>query len=455
MRYSNDAAGPFAGDGPMRVFVDLPVGLRQVETGSWKGPSAPVPEHLLWGLSRSRDIEVYWLAETDETGEGAVRLQEPDLSDDQWPFTCTKADGNDWLGGISQYRQLLRAASRDATTPLETYVKAALSQALRAHITVTNDPMLLDLSGPYSCYCNPLNTADALAAVGLCLRRKDPTVVASTTKYSVTHDTHALAWIAVRSQLPSGWAWGSALVDHSATVNDDYATLLFGSFYERLVRMLNHRDGIHRAALVKANHRTGLEATEALDTMMFNIVGAFDAAAIAAHMGAGRSSENRKRAGWQWKEWRKELGVPHLYEMFHQKKPAEDLLTVCRTLRNTVHGAGLSSTVSFTASGQDTLVRLPQAEAGDLVERLNRLASADTWGVEVRIPNSVHIDPARLAEGLIPLVFTTLEEVLAHTPLDHLAGLRKRRDGPPTDGPFDFNTRTRACLLYGLRPPST
>jgi len=114
--------------------------------------------------------------------------------------------------------------------------------------------------------------------------------------------------------------------------------------------------------------------------------------------------------------------VPRLYEMFHKREPAEDLLTVCRQLRNTVHGAGLSSMVTSTATGKDTLVRLPQTEAVDIVERLNRLAPEDSWGVEARIRNGVYIDPARLAEGLIPHVFSTLEEVLAHTPFDHLAG---------------------------------
>lgn len=299
-----------------------------------------------------------------------------------------------------------------------------------------------------------MNTADALAEVGLYLRRDDPTLVASAPKISFTFGTHMLAWSAVRSQLPSGWTWGSALVDHSTTVDDDYAMLLFGSFYERLVRMLNHRDNIHRATLQQANNKTGLEATEALDTMMFNIIGAFDAAAIAAHMGAGRPPKDRKKAGWQWKDWRKDLDVPHLYEMFHKKQPAEDLLTVCRRLRNTVHGAGLSSMVSSGATGKETLVRLPKAEAADLVERLNRLAPANIWGVEARIRNSVYIDPARLAEGLIPHVFATLEEVLAHTPRDHLAGARPHREGPPTDGGFDLNTRTRASLLYGLKPPT-
>ena len=106
-----------------------------------------------------------------------------------------------------------------------------------------------------------MNTADALAAVGLYLRRDDPTLVATAAKISITFGTHMRAWSAVRSQLPSGWTWGSALVDHSTTVDDDYAILLFGSFYERLVRMLNHRDSIYRATLQQPNNKTGLEAS--------------------------------------------------------------------------------------------------------------------------------------------------------------------------------------------------
>jgi hypothetical protein len=412
-----------------------------------------VPEHVLWGLCRDAEIEAYWLAGPSEGGAGAVHLQGPDPSDDLLNYIVERESGATY-SAISFYRQLLQEAAKDPATPLETLTKAALAQELRVHLTVTSDPKLLTLSGFYARRCNAMNTADALAALGLYLRRHDPTLVASAPKIRFTFGNHELAWSAVRSQLPSGWTWSRALGSHSTTTNDDYASLLSGSFFERLVRMLNHRDNIHRATLQPATNKTGNHATEALDTMMFNVVGAFDATAIAAHLGAGRPPEGRKRAGWQWKDWRKDLNVPHLYAMFHRTQPAEDVLTVCRRLRNTVHGAGLSSMVSSRFTSKETFVRLPQSEAVEIVDRLNRLAPADTWGIEHGARDSIYVDPARLAEGLIPHIFTTLEEILEHTPLDQLDGTGPMTQNPPTRGGFDLNTRVRASLLYGLVPPT-
>ena len=347
IRRAGDKEGPFAGDRPLRVLIDLPADLRQVEAGPWEGPTAPVLEHLLWSLCQgSSDVELHWLAQPGETGMGAVHFQEPDLPKDHWPYSVSKGDGGEWLGAVSMYRQLERIADEDHTRALGTYAKAALSEDLRAHITVTDDPNLLSLTGVYARNINAMTAMAALAVVGLYLREDDPYLGAWAPKVRFDLGAHLAAWVAVRSQLPSGWRWSSALVHHSAATDDDYATLLFGSFFERLVRMLNHRDSIHRATLQRADNQTGHDGTEALDTLMFNVVGAFDAAAIAAHWGAGLLFGDRKKAGWQSKAWRKELGVPHLYEMFHKNEPADDLFAVCRLLRNTVHGAGLNSVVS-------------------------------------------------------------------------------------------------------------
>jgi len=455
-RYAGDKGGPFAGDGPLRVLVDLPIGLRQFETGPWQGPTPATPESILWSLCQgSPEIELHWLAQSGETGRGAIHFQEPDLPSDHWPFTFSKGDGDEWLGAISMYQQLKRAAAEDPSRSLDTYAKAALSDDLRAHVTVTNDPSLLSLDGFYVRNANAMSATDALAVIGLYLRKDDPYLGAWAPPQVGFHlGAHLAAWIAVRSQLPSGWEWSRALVDHSTATKDDYAGLLFGSLFERLVRMLKHRDIIHRAINQPANNQTGNDATEALDSLMFNVVGAFDAAAIAAHLGAGLPFAKRRRAGWQDKNWRKDLGVWQLSEMFKTNEPADDLFAVCRLLRNTVHGAGLSSIVASSLRSTDTLVRLPQGESREVVERLNRLAPANTWGIEDRFGGPIYIDPSRLVEGLIPHIFGTLEAILASTPLERLDRANAVSSDRGSGGSFDLSTRARTCLLYGLAPPS-
>jgi hypothetical protein len=106
-------------------------------------------------------------------------------------------------------------------------------------------------------------------------------------------------WSAARAQLPSGWRWGSALVAHSGDVQREGPTFLFGSPHERIVRLLRCRDRVRTGLLVPQDNQTAGEATEALDYFMVNLVGAFDAAARAAHLAAGLSPGSGRNAAWQ------------------------------------------------------------------------------------------------------------------------------------------------------------
>lgn len=413
------------------------------------------PEELLWSLCQgATEIEHHWIAQPGESGAGSLHFQDPDPSNDDWPFVMSREDGSRWLGAIPSYRQLESLASADPSRALETYAKAALSINLRAHITVTDDSRLLDLDGFYAHSMSAATPADALAVVGLYLRKDDPFLGAWAPNVGLRFGGHFAAWVAVRSQIPSGWRWSAALVQHGSATANDYTTLLHGSFFERLVRMLKHRDNIHRAVLERADNKTGNDATEALDTLMFNVVGAFDAAAIAAHLGAGLPMSERRQAGWQSKDWRKRLCSPQLDQMFHKNKPAQDLFAVCRLFRNTIHGAGLSSMVAARAGCRETLVQLPQADASEVVDRLARLSNATNWGIDDRVRGQLYVDPAQLVEGLVPHIFSTLEQILEHTPLSGLATSGTLDEGIPTRGGFDLRTRSRTALLYGLTPPT-
>lgn len=212
IRYASDKGDPFAGDGPLRIVVDLPADLRQVEAGKWEGPTAPTPEHILWSLCQGLpDIELSWLGKPGETEAGAIHFQDPDLASDHWPVSTTRDDGSVWLGAVPMIRQLQQTAASDPARAVDSYAKAALSDHLRAHVTVTNDPDLLTLPGFYARNINPMTATDALAVLGLYLRKDDPYPTAWAPKVRFMRGAHLAAWVAVRTQLPSGWNWGSAL----------------------------------------------------------------------------------------------------------------------------------------------------------------------------------------------------------------------------------------------------
>lgn len=259
-----------------------------------------------------------------------------------------------------------------------------------------------------------------------------------------------LAWSAVRSQIPAGWPWASALVDHDSVENDD-AALIFAALFERLTPPLTQRDVLHRAMNDPAGNRSQKQMVEAFDYIMVNLVGAFDATARSAHLGAGLPWKKRYYAKWQT-DWSTQLGVPELAAMFDDEQPAADLFAVLRVLRNTVHGAGLGS-LTARRSGKDdeVLAILPRDDADDIVERLNRLDPNEDWGIGASIPIGSHFNAARMTEALLPRVLVTLNEVVGLCPRSALKTTgRALTSGPRGNIPFDLGTSTRANLLYGL-----
>jgi len=453
IKYAGDPPGPFSfGGRPLRILLDLPASSRTPDAVLFDRMTIPNPDIMVWSLCQRDDVEAYWLAEDGEKSPGAIHLGEIDRETDSRLFTVVRDSGAS-MRGISGYRQLEQFARSEGPRGEEILVKVALADELRVDMIATRDEELLALTGGYMRRVNVMTTADALAIVGLYLRagehyeRREGTM-----KLSIPFDT--LAWSAVRSQIPAGWPWASALVDHGTVENDD-AALIFEALFERLTRALNQRDILHRAMNEPAGNRSRRQVVEAFDYIMVNLVGAFDATARSAHLGAGLPWEKRYTAKWQT-NWRTQLGVPELAAMFDTNQPAADLFAVLRVLRNTVHGAGLGS---FTArqSGKDdeVLAILPRDDADDIVEGLNRLDPNEDWGIATTTLLGSHFNTARMTEALLPRALFTLNEVVTLCPLSALKSTgRVLTTGPPDSMPFDLGTSTRANLLYGLPLPA-
>ena len=450
--YAGDPPGPFSSGGrPLRILLDLPAASRTDDTVMLDKLTVPNPDHMLWSSCQRNDIEAYWLAEDGENAAGAVHLGEIDRDSDNRLFTVVREKGA-WMHGISFYRQLEQFAGNAGPRGLEVLTKAALADELRVDLIATSDEDLLALTGGYGRRVNPMTATDALAIVGLYLRAGE-NYEQRDGKLKVGISFDMLAWSAVRSQIPAGWPWASALVDHDSIANDD-AALIFEALFERLTRALTQRDILHRAMNEPAGNRSRKQMVEAFDYIMMNLVGAFDATARSAHLGAGRPWKQRHAAKWQ-SRWRTQIGVPALETMFDDTQPAADLFAVLRALRNTLHGAGLGSlTARHSGKDDEVLAILPRDDAAEIVERLTRIDPNEDWGIGDTSPLGSQFDAARLTEALLPRALVTLNDVVSLCPLWALQSSgRTLPTGPADKMPFDLGTSTRANLLYGLPLP--
>ncbi len=464
---SGEPPGPFAKDPSarrLRLLIDLPVEARlpDTSTSSWERPGVPQPETFLWSLGQRDDIDLTWIAAgDDQDARGGVRLHDPDRDSDQLPFTTATAGGRT-LRAVWQYRQWEAFAARTTPAGIEpaTWLRdvctARVAVEMRADLIATASPALLDSDGPPIREANPVTASGALAVVGLYLRRRGQFPVLAPNELSF--DEHLLAWTAARSQLPSGWRWGSALVAHSIATGRDGPALLFGSLHERIVRVLRYRDNLHGALLLPQNYNTANEVTEALDNLMVNLVGSFDAAARVAHLCLGLSASKRHLAGWQRSDWRKQVGTtdPTLAKLFAPGATHGAVLTICRMLRNTVHGEALQATnVHAPGRPPTTLVALPEDDAEDLRRLFDQLGGSEAWGLRPIGGHRAHIDAALLVERVLPRALRALDDALRLTPVDRLTGVDPATllSSPPDEPSFGFGTRTRASLLYGLPVP--
>ncbi len=467
---AGDQPGPFATGTTcrdLRILVDLPEKQRRLDDSvASSGLGTPEPARLLWTLGQRSDIATFWMAEPEDTdGPGAVRLAEPNLARDQMDFTVA-AEGGGSIRAVWPYRQWEQLAAqslpvgRNAQAWLRDVLVARTAAELRVDLLVTSSKSLLDIPQPWLTQANPMTAEQALGVIGLYLRNRGAYPVAGDGKSWLTFGEHLLFWSAARAQLPSGWRWGSALVAHGSAIDRRGPSYLSGSLHERVVRLLRCRDRVHTALLVPQNNQTANQATEALDYFMVNLVGAFDAAARAAHLALGFDPQKRRLAAWQSKGWRKLVRNtdPALADLFAPDTAHARVLEICRTLRNTVHEEALHS-IAVQQAGKplQTLIALPEDDAEDLGELFDKLGGRDEWGLRLLAPGRAHIAPAVLIERLLPQALQMLDDALRLTPVERLHGVTTSvlLTGPPDDTSFGLGTRTRVSLLFGLSPSAS
>ena len=458
---AGDPPGPFdEGDRPLRIVLDVAPDKGRIEAPL----DMPDPETFLWSLTEDDSIDRYWIGTANDPADaGRVLIPPGPLAPDAHDhLEFSTIDGQERRTGHSiwPYSAYEKIALRDAGAQgvsagqwLKELLVAKASSTMRADLLATTNPRILSSQATDITNAHPYSAAEAVGVVGLYLRSKGKYPVIGPEQLVL--DERSTFLLAVEELLPSWRVWASELSQHSRTTGNDTAALLAQTVRERIIRMLRCRDQLLIASVATQTNTTADRVVEFLDYFLVNLVGAFDAAARAAHLVYDLPKNERRKASWQNRQWLKTLGNAQLTALFKRRSDGDRLFEVCRILRNTVHSEGLSPIAlkEPQVAHLQTLVRLPQEEADDLVRLFNQLGGPEAWGLRrLGVGIGDYIDAATFIERLIPLAMPVLDKALQNTPTSALTGAGPSPTGPaPTNSARDSpGTRARVMLLLRL-----
>ncbi len=351
------------------------------------------------------------------------------------------------------YAQLDRDAARERRVADAIAVQAAA--AIGADLFITRRPYLHAVEWSLAGDVLIADPDQALPLISLYLRRQRVYITWRSTDGSGTAllNEGLFFWVGTRELLPAGWRWFKACVQHGQ--HDDHMIFVGQSLLRRYQRALQARDQLLHALQKPQTNDTAEEMLAGLDFILLALMGALDVAARVAHRAGGLTGGERG-AAWQRPNWRSKLAdaVPALAAVVAPETPGADVLTVVGKLRNSIHGAALSS-ISVRANPtahRDTLVNVPPSDKAGLLAAFERLGGTESWGVQELLPDRLLVDGGILADRLLSETAALLNAIMDLTPVERLEGAQLTpldRD-PPHDDTFNQMNRESVRLQIGL-----
>ncbi|WP_152617730.1 hypothetical protein [Phaeacidiphilus oryzae] len=350
------------------------------------------------------------------------------------------------------YKQLgeVEARSRREADSLA----AQAAETVHADLFITERPYLSETRTPYGVMvCTP---EEALAFVGLYLRAQGLYITYRGPDGRGTYSMNKglYYWVGTRELLPAAWRWFGACVQNASNVGDQSFVQLGGSLLRRVQASLQSRDELHIALNLEQNNDTALEVLNCLDVILVSLMGAVDVSARVAHKVLGLQSRSYQ-AAWQNKNWLKEIRDKDaaLASIVGPNSQGKHTVTVLRLLRNSVHGEALSTLAVRNMGGPiETRVRLPHADAADILTAMDALGGRSKWGVKKIVRGSWDADPGVLVEELFPCVMNLLNNLMKLTPVENLScvNIAAKDELPPLDPQGPFNPREREVIRWQL-----
>lgn len=320
--------------------------------------------------------------------------------------------------------------------------------AVEADLFVTERPYLL---GPRSIHIPRVTVCqvpEALAMTGLYLRSQSEFVLWRAT--DGTGGPTANEWlfyqIGAVALLPEMWRWSRGAGVRQPGAPDPLGDLS-SALRLRVVRALRSRDSFHRALSLPQRRDAVRTFLVELDTSLVLLMGAVDASARFIHVLLGLHG-NQRDAGWQKQGWRSALTGQNqpLADLFADRTPLSDVLTVLGRLRNTVHGQAIEATMRQSGASHDAPMTLPAEMESQILSCMDNLGGRAAWGVQPGVGGSTAVDPGQFLEQLFPAVLKLLNEVMIATPTAYVSGSQPR----PDSGHPWYNDRNRVSVSWQL-----
>ena len=280
----------------------------------------------------------------------------------------------------------------------------------------------------------------ALAFIGLYLRTQGEFRILSDFKFN-----RGLFYLAGTHQLlSSGHRWRRAIGQYTEGSGDMELQRISWSVIQRIDRALEERDRLHAALNQKQNNDIRDEALVLLDTIVLWFMAAFDAAARVANRVLALSIKDSD-VGWQKSGWLKKVEevCPDLAAIMAPGTSGQNVLTIVRLLRNSVHGAALQGAAYHNNQGpQQTIVALPPDDEVKILAAMDAEGRRAAWGVVLEIPDyQVQLDPGVFVERAFQAVIPLLNRLMDATPIEKLPHVDLSTPAPvvrgdPYDNPF-------------------
>jgi hypothetical protein len=485
---------------PLRVFLDRPLTSGPTDgEGVFRGypfngsgsTGFPPPDAVLRSLLGHAAFEILFVADRLElTGAVIFADEVAPGSDDIFPFEVKTANGvrYTWFAWYGEAgAEIARMVARHGITEEEARAGVLLHRAgavLEADLIVTSREWLLVERGPGH-LAGVFSPEEALALMGLYLRWHElPIIIGGA---AVRWNAASMRRSAAFTALPAFERWNQAARAWHGAVGDLTLENLNQTCLTRVARAFKFRDGIHGLLATMAEDEPEEMLCE-LDSLLFSLVGAFDATARAVDLILNLGTKS-SACGWQYtdpKKWQSRLEWPakRLYDYTRARTEMQRLFQILRWTRNSVHYDALS----LVHDDGSYLVTVPH----DTQENLRALLreghagwDRESLGIRVRPPGGVTASkwlpgtgrcsvtarrkgaptPADPLEGelvidvraFIGKVFSAclaaLNEIMLLVPLGQMPGYTPVLDDPPRTGlPWRYSDTTghRLRMLYGI-----